>query len=242
VVQPMEVGIHLHSHHSHNQEMRLMPPSLSLLSSSHYKTIRRKIEHHLRPVAPVWSRNVLTNPSIGTWSTDAVSTRGSSHRVEVSPTLLTKHWYKYLLLPFLFLLQARNQPLFRLPSSISLFETLLPRKTTMSSQPDRKAVGAAEQVLYDEGMKVREQVLGAEHVKNSRELPELQQPVQSLAASAGWGLCWSRPGLELKTRSLITVSLLTAGGHDHELPAHVRGALNNGCTPEEIMEAIYQVR
>lgn len=112
----------------------------------------------------------------------------------------------------------------------------------MAAQPDRKAVEDAEKVLYDEGMKMRENVLGSEHVKNSRGLPELQQPIQQLAASAGWGLCWSRPGLELKTRSLITVSLLTAGGHDHELPAHVRGALNNGCTPEEIMEAIYQVR
>ncbi len=111
----------------------------------------------------------------------------------------------------------------------------------MSTQPNREAIKQAEKTLYDEGMKIREQVLGSDHVKNSRELPELQQPIQMLAAGAGWGLCWSRPGLELKTRSLITVSLLTALRHEHELPAHVRGALNNGCTPEEIMEAIYQV-
>ncbi|KAK5174188.1 uncharacterized protein LTR77_001268 [Saxophila tyrrhenica] len=110
----------------------------------------------------------------------------------------------------------------------------------MSGQPDRKAIEQAEKVIYDEGMKIREQVLGSDHVKNSRTAPALQQPIQSLAASAGWGMCWSRPGLELKTRSLITVSLLTALKCDQELSVHVKGALNNGCTPEEIMEAIYQ--
>lgn len=111
----------------------------------------------------------------------------------------------------------------------------------MANQADRTAVEQAEKTLYDEGMKLREQVLGSSHVSSSRSLPPLQQPIQSLAASAGWGLCWTRPGLDLKTRSLITVSLLTSIGADHELPLHVRGALNNGCTPEEIMEAIYQV-
>ena len=140
----------------------------------------------------------------------------------------------------------------------------------MSDQPDQEAIQKAQKVLYDEGMKVREQVLGTAHVQNSRSLPALQQPVQSLAVSAGWALCtcisinllcenmmavsdndglytnrqpgWARPGLERKTRSLITVSLLTALGQDHELGAHVKGAINNGCTPEEIMEAIYQVK
>jgi 4-carboxymuconolactone decarboxylase len=111
----------------------------------------------------------------------------------------------------------------------------------MAAQPDREAIEKAQKVLFDEGMKVREAVLGSAHVQNSRSLPPLQQPVQSLAVSAGWALCWARPGLERKTRSLITVSLLTALHQDHELGAHVKGALNNGCTPEEIMEAIYQV-
>ena len=112
----------------------------------------------------------------------------------------------------------------------------------MADQPNREAIEQAQKVLYDEGMKIREQVLGSEHVKNSRSLPPLQQPVQSLAVSAGWSLCWTRPGLDRKTRSLITVSLLTALGQDHELVAHVKGALNNGNSPEEVMEAIYQVR
>ena len=111
----------------------------------------------------------------------------------------------------------------------------------MSNQPDLVAIEQAQKVLYDQGMLIREQVLGSAHVKNSRELPALQQPIQSLAVSAGWGLCWARPGLERKTRSLITVALLTALGQDHELGVHVRGAINNGCTPEEVMEAIYQV-
>ena len=105
----------------------------------------------------------------------------------------------------------------------------------MSEQPNREAIEKAQKVLFDEGMKVREQVLGTAHVQNSRSLPALQEPVQSLAVSAGWALCWARPGLERKTRSLITVSLLTALGQDHELGVHVKGAINNGCTPEEVM-------
>ena len=105
----------------------------------------------------------------------------------------------------------------------------------MSAQPDREAIEKAQKVLYDEGMKIREQVLGSAHVQNSRSLPPLQQPIQSLAVSAGWSLCWTRPGLDRKTRSLITVSLLTALGQDHELGAHVKGAINNGNTPEEVM-------
>ena len=111
----------------------------------------------------------------------------------------------------------------------------------MELQPDREAIEKAQQTLYNEGMKMREQVLGTAHVKASRELPALQQPIQSLAVSAGWGLCWTRPGLERKTRSLITISLLTALSQDHELGVHVKGAIRNGCTSEEIMEAIYQV-
>ena len=111
----------------------------------------------------------------------------------------------------------------------------------MADQPNRERIEDAQKVLYEEGMKIREQVLGSDHVKNSRSLPALQQPVQSLAVSAGWSLCWTRPGLERKQRSLICVSLLTALGQDHELGAHVKGAINNGYTPEEIMEAIYQV-
>ena len=92
----------------------------------------------------------------------------------------------------------------------------------MELQPDREAIEKAQQTLYNEGMKMREQVLGTAHVKASRELPALQQPIQSLAVSAGWSLCWTRPGLERKTRSLITISLLTALSQDHELGVHVK--------------------
>jgi 4-carboxymuconolactone decarboxylase len=60
--------------------------------------------------------------------------------------------------------------------------------------------------------------------------------MQEFITRNAWGNVWQRPGLDLKTRSLITVAMLTAQGKQQELKAHVRGALNNGATPEEIRE------
>lgn len=111
----------------------------------------------------------------------------------------------------------------------------------MAPQPDRAAIERAQKVIFDEGMKIREQVLGPDHIKASRALPELLQPIQELAVSAGWGIAWTRPGLDRKTRSLITIAVLTSMSQDHEIGLHTKGALNNGCTPEEIMESIHHV-
>ncbi|MES2190101.1 MAG: carboxymuconolactone decarboxylase family protein [Pseudomonadota bacterium] len=63
-------------------------------------------------------------------------------------------------------------------------------------------------------------------------------PMQHYITRNAWGDVWQRPGLDLKTRSLITVALLTSMGRQHELKGHVRGALNNGATTEEIQEVL----
>ena len=92
---------------------------------------------------------------------------------------------------------------------------------------------------YDKGLKLRKEVLGEAHVNRSLSAAdEFSKPLQDLVTEIGWGAFWSRPGLTRKERSLITLGILTALGRSHELTVHTRGALNNGCTPEEIREAL----
>lgn len=90
-----------------------------------------------------------------------------------------------------------------------------------------------------EGMKVRRQVLGDAHVDAARaNADEFSAEWQDFVTEQAWGAVWTRPGLSLRERSLITVALLTALGRDEELPLHVRGAINNGVTTDEIREVI----
>lgn len=94
---------------------------------------------------------------------------------------------------------------------------------------------------YDRGLAVRRQVLGAEHVERSlANMSAFTAPAQRLVIESCWGTIWTRPGLELKTRSLVNLGMLTALGRNHELALHVRGAINNGCTAEEIQEVLLQ--
>ena len=107
--------------------------------------------------------------------------------------------------------------------------------------PDLDAIHRAQQILFEEGTKLRAQVLGTPHIASSKALPDFQQPSQQMAVTAGWALCWARPGLERKTRSLLCLVMLSVLGRDAELAVHVRGAVNNGCSEEEIREALFQV-
>lgn len=92
---------------------------------------------------------------------------------------------------------------------------------------------------FDKGLATRKQVMGEDFVANALgNATPFTQPIQEYITRNAWGDVWQRPGLELKTRSLITVALLTALGRQHELKGHVRGALNNGATPEEIQEVL----
>jgi 4-carboxymuconolactone decarboxylase len=93
--------------------------------------------------------------------------------------------------------------------------------------------------LFDRGLEVRRAVLGAEYVDNSlKSANEFMQAFQNITTEWCWGYAWTRPGLDRKTRSLINLAMLTALNRGPEVKLHVRGALNNGVTVEEIKEVL----
>ncbi len=99
----------------------------------------------------------------------------------------------------------------------------------------------SESERFTAGMKVRREVLGDAYVDRAMQGADaLGQPLQELITEVAWGTVWSRPGLPRKTRSFITMAMLTVLNRPHELAIHVRGALRNGCTREEIVEVILQ--
>ncbi|HCA22858.1 MAG TPA: 4-carboxymuconolactone decarboxylase [Pseudomonas sp.] len=90
-----------------------------------------------------------------------------------------------------------------------------------------------------EGVQVRREVMGDAFVDRAlNNATEFSQPLQDFVNEHAWGGVWNREGLDRKTRSLITLAALTALKCPQELKGHVRGALNNGCTVEEIREAL----
>jgi 4-carboxymuconolactone decarboxylase len=92
---------------------------------------------------------------------------------------------------------------------------------------------------FEDGLKIRKQVMGESFVERAfAGADEFTQPLQDFITANAWGTVWCRDGLELKTRSLITLAMLTALGRTKELQGHVRGALNNGATVEEIREVL----
>ncbi len=92
---------------------------------------------------------------------------------------------------------------------------------------------------FDKGLVTRKRVMGDDFVANAFDkATDFTLPMQHYITRNAWGDVWQRPGLDLKTRSLITVAMLTALGKQHELKGHVRGALNNGATAEEISEVL----
>jgi 4-carboxymuconolactone decarboxylase len=91
----------------------------------------------------------------------------------------------------------------------------------------------------DEGMRIRREVLGDEHVDRAIErTTPFTQEFQDLITRYAWGEIWARPGLDRRTRSCITLTALVALGHDEELAMHVRAARRNGLTAEEIKEVL----
>ena len=96
--------------------------------------------------------------------------------------------------------------------------------------------------LFDKGLAVRKEVLGAEYVERSiKGADEFALAMQEFATEVAWGSIWTRPGLPRKTRSLLNIALLTVMNRPHELKLHVKGALANGVTREEICEVFLQV-
>jgi 3-oxoadipate enol-lactonase/4-carboxymuconolactone decarboxylase len=94
---------------------------------------------------------------------------------------------------------------------------------------------------HERGLEVRRAVLGDEHVDRALAgTTEFTAEFQDLITRYAWGEIWTRPGLDRRTRSCITLTALVAGGHQHELALHVRAALRNGLSPDEIKEVLLQ--
>ena len=89
------------------------------------------------------------------------------------------------------------------------------------------------------GLKVRTEVMGEKFVQRAKDnTTELTEPLQDWINEHAWGSTWQRDGISRQTRSLVTIAMLTALKSPTELKGHVRGALNNGCTVEEIREVL----
>lgn len=95
---------------------------------------------------------------------------------------------------------------------------------------------------YEKGLALRKQVLGADYVERSLAgADDFSRPMQELSTEYCWGYVWTRPGLALRDRSLINLGMISALNRPHELKLHVKAALNNGLTREEIREVLMQV-
>ena len=92
---------------------------------------------------------------------------------------------------------------------------------------------------YERGLATRRQVMGDDFVARALgSTTPFTEPIQQHISRNAWGDVWQRPGLDLKTRSLVTIAMLTALGRQHELKGHVRGALRNGASVEQIQEVL----
>ena len=95
---------------------------------------------------------------------------------------------------------------------------------------------------FDKGLKLRKQVLGAEYVERSMAgADEFSRPMQELSTEYCWGYVWTRPGLALRDRSLVNIGMISALNRPHELKLHIKAALTNGLSREEIREVLLQV-
>ncbi len=98
------------------------------------------------------------------------------------------------------------------------------------------------QELFDKGLAMRRAVLGSEYVDASiKNATDFNIDMQELVTQYCWGDVWNRPGLERKTRSFLNLAMISALNRPHELKLHVRGAINNGLTKDEIKEVFLQV-
>ncbi|WP_434623567.1 4-carboxymuconolactone decarboxylase [Azospirillum sp. B2RO_4] len=95
--------------------------------------------------------------------------------------------------------------------------------------------------LYDRGMAVRRSVLGDAHVDRSLErATDFDADFQEFITKTAWGQIWTRPGLDIRTRSMLTIAMLAALGKDGELKLHIRATRNTGVTRDEVKEILMQ--
>ena len=97
------------------------------------------------------------------------------------------------------------------------------------------------QEAFDQGLKTRREVLGADYVDGAlRNADDFNMPMQELVTEYCWNNIWNRPGLDRRTRSMLNLAMITALNRPHELKLHVRGAINNGLTQNDIQEVFLQ--
>jgi len=96
--------------------------------------------------------------------------------------------------------------------------------------------------LFKKGLEIRKSVLGADFVEKSiAAADDFNMPLQRLVTEYCWGACWGREGLPKKIRSMLNIAMISTLNRNHELKMHVKGAIRNGCTKEEIREVLLQV-
>lgn len=95
---------------------------------------------------------------------------------------------------------------------------------------------------FEEGMRIRREVLGDDHVDRAEaNKTAVDADFQRFITETAWGTIWARPGLDRKTRHLITIAMMAALGKEHELAMHIRATPNTGVTPDEVKEVLMQV-
>jgi 4-carboxymuconolactone decarboxylase len=96
--------------------------------------------------------------------------------------------------------------------------------------------------IFDRGLAIRKDVLGKEFVEKSfAAADDFNRPMQELTTEYCWGWCWGRDGLPRKTRSMLNLAMLSVMNRPHEFKMHVKGAIRNGVTKEEVREILLQV-
>ena len=96
--------------------------------------------------------------------------------------------------------------------------------------------------LFDKGLKIRSEVLGEAYVKKALAgMDDFNKPLQELVTEYCWGAVWGREGLQRSERSMLNLAMISILNRPHELKAHIRGALTNGVTREQICEVFLQV-
>ena len=99
-----------------------------------------------------------------------------------------------------------------------------------------------DRAMFEKGLSIRRAVLGADYVdKAISSADDFSRPLQELVTQYCWGEIWGRPGFDRKTRSLINLAMISALNRPHEVKAHIKGALNNGLTKDDIKEVFLQV-
>jgi 4-carboxymuconolactone decarboxylase len=99
-----------------------------------------------------------------------------------------------------------------------------------------------DKATFERGLQIRKDTLGADFVETSlKTADDFNMPMQELTTEYCWGYVWGRPGLDRKTRSMLNLAMISALNRPHELKMHVKGALKNGVTKDEIREIFMQV-